>query len=267
MKKILIVLTIILIGVGSFLYNEISENAVVRTEKQGNMMRIKLASVNVYLLKVEEGYLLIDTAFAGSYDEFKKQLDLLKIKTSEIKFILITHHHDDHAGFAAELQKKSGARLIAHRLAVEPLAKGRSEHNVLPANICTKLVFEAFTFFKNKKHENFSYPPVKVTKRDFVIQSDSSAVTSVIGIKGKIIHTPGHTGDSISLILDDGSAFVGDLAMNIMGFCGLEHRPIYAEDMPEVFKSWEKLKTAGAKVIYTSHGETFGVEELAEGID
>lgn len=262
MKKIPIVIILLFVFTGVFLYSEISEIASVRTEKLSTVIRIKLSSVNIFLIKADEGYLLVDTAFTGSFDEFKRQLGHLNIKLPEIKYLFLTHHHDDHAGFAADFLKESGAKLIVHRKALGPLAKGRSEHTVVPANMCTKLVFEAFTSLKKKKNENFSYAPVKAGKNDYIVEDDNSGILKRIGIAGRILHTPGHTDDSLSIILDNGSTFIGDLAMNIMGFCGLQHRPIYAEDMNRVFMSWKKLYELGAKTVYTSHGEPFSSKEL-----
>ena len=44
----------------------------------------------------------IDTSFAEYYDKFLEKLQVINIDPSEIKYLLLTHHHDDHAGFAAD---------------------------------------------------------------------------------------------------------------------------------------------------------------------
>lgn len=263
MKKIFLSLfAVFFMTVSLFLYSEILKTAGSKVESIGSIKRIKLGSVNIYLLKAREGFLLIDTAFAGSFHDFKEQMKTLKISLSEIKYILLTHHHDDHAGFAADLIKDTGAILIVHRQAVFPLSKGRSLHTVKPANVCSKTVFEAFSILKKKKHDDFGYSPVVLSKEDLVVDGDDNVLLDKIGIKGKILYSPGHTSDSISVVLEDGNAFVGDVAMNIMGFCGLNHRPIYAEDMNKVYESWRRLLNMGAKIIYSSHGEPFSREEL-----
>jgi hypothetical protein len=64
------------------------------------------------------------------------------------------------------------------------------------------------------------------------------------------------------VVLPDGSAFVGDVAMNFLGICMIKHRPIMVESMDDVYKSWEILKSHGAQVIYPSHGRPFNVGEL-----
>ncbi|MHC4604958.1 MAG: MBL fold metallo-hydrolase, partial [Planctomycetota bacterium] len=85
-----------------------------------------------------------------------------------------------------------------------------------------------------------------------------------IGIDGVILHTPGHTSDSISVLLSDGSAFVGDAAMNFLRGTGVGHRPIYIEDINTVYESWRKLRERGARVIYPSHGRPFSATKLVQ---
>jgi len=95
-----------------------------------------------------------------------------------------------------------------------------------------------------------------------VVQGDEPDLLQEIGIDGVIFHTPGHSQDSISIVLADGSAFVGDAAMNFMRFFGTRYRPIYAEDYGKVYESWRKLIEHGASVIYTAHGAPFSADEL-----
>lgn len=145
------------------------------------------------------------------------------IEISEIRYLMLTHHHDAHAGCVNELVKDAQARVIGHERAVAHLASGGSDPDGRPINRCTGIL---------------------------------------VGVEGKIIHTPGHTHDSISVILSDGSAIVGDAAMNFMEFCETRHRSIYIQDLEQTFQSWEKLREHGAQAIHPSHGDPFAAEEL-----
>ena len=75
--------------------------------------------------------------------------------------------------------------------------------------------------------------------------AESRAVLERIGIPGEIVHTPGHSDDSVSLLLDDGSAFTGDLTHP--AFIGME-------DAAVVSSSWQALRKRGATRIYPGHG-------------
>jgi glyoxylase-like metal-dependent hydrolase (beta-lactamase superfamily II) len=223
---------------------------------------LKLGFTRCHLLKCTGGYALIDTSYPGYYSQFEKKLAALGIAPSDIKYLLLTHHHDDHAGFAAELVRSTGCQVIAHRDAVFPLKQGKSEGAAKPANRRIQIVFMLYTLF----HKEFQFPPLTLTWRDIVIEGDNDSLLKEIGIEGVILHTPGHSEDSISVVLSDGNAFVGDAAMNFLRWTGVGHRPVYFEDINTVYESWRKLRECGTKVIFPSHGKPFPATKLEKGI-
>lgn len=222
---------------------------------------LKLGWTRCYLLNCTGGYLLIDTAYPAYYAPFEKKLAGLGIATSEIKYLLLTHHHDDHAGFAAELVRSAGCPVIAHRHAVAPLKQGRSEDTCKPVNRRIRMVYACYELF----HREYTFPPLALAERDILIDGDNEGLLKGIGVDGAVLHTPGHTSDSISVLLSDGRAFVGDAAMNFLRWTGVGHRPIYVEDINTVYESWRKLRQRGARVIYPSHGKPFSATKLATG--
>jgi glyoxylase-like metal-dependent hydrolase (beta-lactamase superfamily II) len=219
---------------------------------------VKLGWTRCYLLKCTAGYLLIDTDYSKYYRRFERKLLDLGIALSDIKYLLLTHHHDDHAGFAAQLVQSVGCRVIAHRHAVGPLSRGRSEGTDHAVNRRSRLTLACYTLF----HKEYSFPPLTLTGKDAVIEGDNDGLLQEIGIDGVILHTPGHTRDSISVVLSDGSAFVGDAAMNFLWWTGIRHRPIVVDHIDVVYESWQKLRERGARVIYPSHGRPFSATEL-----
>ena len=195
------------------------------------IITIKVSFTNCFLVKAKKGYLMIDTSYPNKYASFLRKLQKRKIDLKEIKYLLLTHHHDDHAGFAAELVKDTGAKIIAQEQAIPYLEKGQSEEESKPVNCCIRTLLGAFTLF-----HKFTYPPVKVTDRDLIIKKDNfKLLKEEVGIDGMILHTPGHTRDSISVVLADGKAFVGDLAMNMFNICRIKSRPIVFQSIEEVF--------------------------------
>ena len=75
--------------------------------------------------------------------------------------------------------------------------------------------------------------------------SESRNYLKSIGINGEIIETPGHTEDSVSLIMDEGSAFTGDLTP-LMG--------VTDEARSQVEASWARIRSFGVKTVYPGHG-------------
>jgi glyoxylase-like metal-dependent hydrolase (beta-lactamase superfamily II) len=88
---------------------------------------------------------------------------------------------------------------------------------------------------------------LEVTMHDNVTIScaESRSLLASIGILAEIVPTPGHSDDSVSLLLDGGSVFTGDLTPP--AFIGME-------DPTVVSTSWQRLRERGATLIYPGHG-------------
>ncbi len=73
----------------------------------------------------------------------------------------------------------------------------------------------------------------------------SRALLAGLSIAGEILHTPGHSPDSVSLLLDDGAVFTGDLT----------HPMFVTEEAAEMTTaSWDLLRAHGATTVYAGHG-------------
>ncbi|MCK5201937.1 MAG: MBL fold metallo-hydrolase [Spirochaetales bacterium] len=221
------------------------------------MKTIKLGPTNIYLLNVNNGYLLIDTSYPDKYELFVQKLNEININISEIKYLLLTHHHNDHAGFAAELVKNSGAKIIVHEAAISYLETGRMNPNSKVLNLRLKILLKLMSLFIRS-----TYPPVTLKDIDYIINDDTFNLLKETGLNGSILHTPGHSADSISLLLADGSAFVGDAATNLPPVLGAKYKPILIQNMTSVYRSRQKLISSGAKEIFPAHGKPFPAEKL-----
>lgn len=99
------------------------------------------------------------------------------------------------------------------------------------------------------------YDPVNP---DFIIDGDCELVIFP-GIK--ILTTPGHTRGSISVIVNDDYAIVGDTLFNVFTNC---FYPPFADDEKALIESWEKLLSTGCKVIYPGHGKPIPFAKFRE---
>jgi hydroxyacylglutathione hydrolase len=106
-----------------------------------------------------------------------------------------------------------------------------------------------------------------LNENDIIISDDDYDLYGLTGIKARIIHTPGHSKGSVSLLKENGNSFVGDVAMNILRIFGQGQRPVEAEDYDDVYASWKKLICCGTKRVYPSHGSSFPIEELVRTLE
>ena len=94
-------------------------------------------------------------------------------------------------------------------------------------------------------------PFVAITLHDNVIVTaeDSRGLLRGLGIHGEIVPTPGHSDNSVSLLLDNGFVFSGDLP---------DPARATAESAAMVEHSWRVLRERGATTVYPGHGPVPG---------
>ena len=85
------------------------------------------------------------------------------------------------------------------------------------------------------------------------------------GIPGRVIYTPGHSPGHVSIVLDSGEAFVGDMAMNAWFLRLTPGLPVLADDINQVVASWRKI-IGQVKQVYPAHGSDFPVSVMHQEI-
>jgi glyoxylase-like metal-dependent hydrolase (beta-lactamase superfamily II) len=185
------------------------------------IVNVGYRSTNYWVISAGSSRLLVDIGWPGSLGMMLSNLKRMDIPLKEIKYALATHYHIDHAGLGQEL-KQEGVPLLVMDVQVSaiPLMK---------------------TWTKPQDH----YLEITPQGNTVIPISESRALLEKIGILGEIVHTPGHSDDSVSLLLDDGSVFTGDLTHP--AFIG-------TEDAATVNESWRLLRARGATRVYPGHG-------------
>jgi ribonuclease/clavin/mitogillin len=185
------------------------------------IVNVGYRSTNYWVVSAGRSRLLVDLGWPGTMGLMRANLHRMGVPLDEIRYGLATHYHIDHAGLAQEL-KLAGVPLLVFDVQISaiPLMK---------------------TWTKPQDHY------ANITLHDNVTTSfaESRSVLEGIDIPGEIVHTPGHSEDSVSLLLDDGSAFTGDLT----------HPALVGEgDAAIVSASWQMLRELGATRVYPAHG-------------
>ena len=211
--------------------------------------QIKLGIANAYIVR-QDGVILIDTGDPGSEGAILDAAKERGIAPGDIRLILLTHGHGDHAGSASSLRAMTGAKVAIHRDDAEKLRSGNQGR--LRAICLTGRILGPF-FNAKKKAE---YPPLEP---DILITDDLDLRT--YGVDGTVIPTPGHTPGSVSVLLADGEAIVGDLIFPSIPSekPGL---PFWADDRAEVHQSIRILLEQRPRKFYTGHGGPFSAEEI-----
>lgn len=218
-------------------------------------MTTKIISFNLgvtscYLI-ISKDIVMVDAGMPNKLQLFKKVLSKHKIDPSRIKLIVLTHSHFDHCGSAHDIRDFTGAKIAIHESEIECVEQNKV---LIPKGVnflgrITQPLIFTFTI---------SFP--KFTP-DILINNDPYPL-SEFGIDGQIVHTPGHTIGSLSVILNSGEAIVGCMAHNGFPFRLKPGLPIYAQDIDTIKENWKALIDRGITYVYPGHGKAFPIEVI-----
>ena len=158
-------------------------------------VRIRCAISNSYLLLGEQP-VLVDTGAPGDLPRILAALKTHGIEPGRLALIVLTHAHSDHAGCAAELHRRTGARVALHA-ADAPLARAGENGVLAPTSQLGRIVRP----FVDQPFEGFE--PDILFRDGFALEP--------YGVKGRVLATPGHTAGSASVLLANGETLIGDV--------------------------------------------------------
>ena len=211
--------------------------------------QIRLGLNSCYLIRGKD-VVMVDGGMPNKLKLFKHKLSKLPINPSEIKLIVLTHSHFDHCGSASEIRDFTGGRIALHESEKNFVEDGGM---IIPKGVNTYGKITKPLLFPILK----KIPFPKFTP-DILLTAEPFSLTEY-GIDGYIIHTPGHTFGSVSVILDSGEAFVGCMAHNGFPFRIHPGLPIYALDINAIKESWKALIDKGVTMVYPGHGKPFPI--------
>lgn len=210
------------------------------TSDGNKIIRILSGRSNVFLLTNGHSNILIDTSAGFMWKTLEKRLDILGIE--QISLLILTHSHFDHAANAAKIKEKYKAQVIIHESEAKYLTTG---DNILPTGTNPVTKFLVSTFAKKFR----SVVLYQACDFDFLV--DDVFDLSNFGFTAYLLHTPGHTQGSVSLIIDDEIALVGDTMFGIFRWTVF---PPFASDQDQLLNSWDRLLKTKIRIFIPSHG-------------
>ena len=186
------------------------------------MIKLKYGNTNTFLIEGRTGNLLLDTDYAGTLSSFYRELKRSGKTISEIGYVLATHYHPDHMGLVGELMKQN----------VKLLLLDCQKENVH---------YSDAIFSRDK----LKFVQIDDNQAIVISCAESREFLSGMGIDGEIVHTPSHSPDSVSLVLDNGDCFIGDLEP-------YEYIEAY-EDNQKLKSDWAKSMAFNPKRVFFAH--------------
>jgi len=197
---------------------------------------------NVFLVSGGGKNMLVDTSPANRWGALCRRLKQLNI--NRLDYLVLTHSHFDHAANASKVRETFGAKVLVHESEEVVLSAGENVM-IKGSNAFSMILVNLFakSLLRRRKYEPCA--------ADLIVNSSFSFPGE--GLRIYLVHTPGHTHGSVSLIVDDEIALVGDAMFGVFPWSVL---PPYAENVDLLRESWETLLATGCNLFLPSHGSS-----------
>ena len=217
------------------------------------IITLPLGFANAFIIR-GTGTIMVDTGIHVRKEKYLQLFAAHGIEPREIQLLIITHGHADHFAQANVIKEITGAPLLCHKKAARFLRQGENAA-VVPCNELGRKALQAL---------GRKLPlPAKPVNPDIIMDDDFDL--QPYGIAGRIIATPGHTDCSLSVILDDGQAIVGDTLVPDF-FTGQPSLAYFATDEDALTASVTRLLML-THTFYSSHGGPYSREVVSRLCD
>jgi glyoxylase-like metal-dependent hydrolase (beta-lactamase superfamily II) len=206
-----------------------------------DVYRVEHARINSYLIDAADGVVLVDAGLPSAAGAILDRLRAIGREPSDVRAILVTHAHLDHAGGLAALKKATGATVYMHRLDAGLVRAGRARRDWSPApGFINEVIFRVL-----------DAAPDRLEPADVAGEvEDGDIVPAAGGIQA--LHVPGHSAGHIAYLWPEhgGVLFVGDAASHEMGL----RQGANWEDVEEGMCSLRRLAALDFDIACFAHG-------------
>ncbi len=205
-----------------------------------NVYYVGVTEVSSFLITTPEGHILLDSGFAETVPRIQASLKKLGFKIEDVKILINSHAHYDHAGGLADLKELTGAKLMTSEADAALLANGGKGD---------------FQW-----GDKFSYKPVKV---DRVLRDNDKVELGGVTLTARL--TPGHTKGSTTWMMKVNEAgkqldviFIGSTSAPDYK---LVDNPKYPGIVADYTYTFRLLKSLHCDVFLGPHGAFFSLLE------
>ena len=218
---------------------------------------LPMGMINAFLVIHDHHCILLDSGLPDTESKVEKALKSNGLSFADITLIVITHAHIDHAGNAGLIRKLSTAPIVAHEGDL-PFLTGKAPMTFCPTGWFGQL-FKKTGLIEKPYH---SFEP------DILLKDQDAMDLTSFGIPAMAKHTPGHTQGSISVVLKNKEALVGDLVSSgilLGGIMRKNHakRPPFEDDPHRVGNELQSMVRSGVDIFHMGHGGPLHAKEVS----
>lgn len=209
-----------------------------------------LFDANSYLLAGEGGFVLIDTGVARRRQALEEAIRSAGCWPGDLRLIILTHAHTDHAGNCAHLKETFRAPIGMHEGDTGKVERGDMFWRAEGLTASMKLARAVTAVAGIAAFDSFTPD---------VLLSDGQSLAEY-GTAATVYHLPGHSPGSICVLTDAGDFFCGDLLTSTRG----PQRNSIIDVAADYTASLSRLRDLAVGTVYPGHGEPFTLDQIAE---
>jgi glyoxylase-like metal-dependent hydrolase (beta-lactamase superfamily II) len=220
---------------------------------------MKPTIINVYLVRGEDGWTLIDTGMhtGDSMQTFRAALATIGIGPADVRRIVCTHHHIDHYGTSGPYRELTHGEVYLHPLEAERAA-AQATAGGEDAAWNQRLGIPPAPPEKQMPSARFAFGTLYVPAIPDHLLADGDDIPLGGGRSLEVVWTPGHTpGHCCLLLKPDGVLFVGDhllpkITPHVGIFQGGPENPL-----GDFLTSHDKIAKLDARLVCPAHGGVY----------
>lgn len=198
---------------------------------------------NVFLVSNHQAAILVDTSWQPARPRLRSQLDSLGFHNERsLTALFLTHAHFDHTENAAWIRERYKPQVLIQQSEADYLRIGSNALSQSPKSFKRRM----YARFSSLLLAHLHYQPAEA---DLTFNSEMDL--GELGLDARLLHTPGHTAGSSSLIIGDRIAVVGDTMHHVFPHTAY---PPFLDNPEALLESWAKLLDTGCRVFLPSHG-------------
>lgn len=226
-----------------------------KTKEKNEIFQVLDGRTNCYFIPTDQGNILIDAGMRSAYNSLKKHIKSMHLVNENVDFLVLTHTHFDHCQNAAAVKKDNNCRIAVGKMEAGLASKGYTPIPQGTFNFTRMLNRLGNMMFSG----SFGYDPFTA---DILVEESYNLMSGDINVV--LISTGGHSVGSISVIIDDDIAIVGDAMIGVFEDSII---PPFADNIPDMIGSWHKLLQTGCRVFLPGHGHEISRDLLQKHYD
>jgi metallo-beta-lactamase class B len=201
-----------------------------------NVYYVGSAGLTAWLITTPRGHILLDVGLPQNASLVESNIRRLGFRLRDVKFLLNTHAHFDHAGGLAALKRRTHARLIA--------------------SAGDRVALERGVYLGSEENLAWRFPPVRV---DSVVPDGGTVTLGGVTLTANVTpgHTPGCTSWTMPVMADGARHTAIFFCSASVAANRLAPRPQYPGIVDDYRRTFAKFRTMEADVFFAAHSELF----------